>query len=200
MPFEKLRSALERNGFTVSVFAGGSEAADYLNREIDGVTVGMGGSMTLMELGLRESLSRHNTLYRHGFTPGDPQEVQRLAAQAEVYLLSANGVAEDTGAIVNLDGIGNRVSASLFGHRKVYFVVGRNKIAPDLPGALDRTRNIAAPKNAQRLGRKTPCAAKGDRCYDCSSPDRICRGLVILTQCMLSMEMEVVLIDEDLGY
>ena len=92
------------------------------------------------------------------------------------------------------------MASGLFGHEKVYFIVGRNKVAPDYDAALWRARNIAAPKNAQRLGRNTPCAAKGDRCYDCKSPERICRALVVYWEKPGSMDMEVVLVDEDLGY
>ena len=87
----------------------------------------------------------------------------------------------------------------MFGHETVYLVVGSNKLAPDYESALWRARNIAAPKNAQRLGKKTPCAMKADRCYDCKSPDRICRGLVTLWSPMLDMAAEVLLVDEDLG-
>ena len=200
MAFEKLKETLEKNGFTVSVFADGKAAAEYLNREIDGVTVGCGGSMTLTEMGVQKSLAEHNTLYAHGITPGDPWEIMAKAATAEVYVLSANAIAEDTGEILNIDGNGNRVSASLFGHRKVYIVAGKNKVSPDYDSALWRLRNVVAPKNAQRLGRKTPCAVKGDKCYDCHSPDRICCGLVVLYQKMRPMDMEVVLIDQELGY
>ena len=95
---------------------------------------------------------------------------------------------------------GNRVSSSLYGHKRVWFVVGSNKIAPTYDEALWRARNIAAPKNAQRLGVKTPCAVNGDRCYDCKSPQRICRGLVVLWEAIRSCETEVVLVDEPLGY
>lgn len=200
MNFDHLREKLEKNGFAVSVFATGEEAAAYLNEQIDQRTVGMGGSMTIAELGLRESLSRHNVVFSHGFTPAPPAQVQQLAAGAEVYLLSANGIAGDTGEILNIDGTGNRISSSLYGHRKVYLLAGRNKISPNFHSALQRVRNVVAPKNAQRLGRKTPCAAKGDRCYDCDSPERICRGLVVLYKKMGSMDMEVVLVDQELGY
>lgn len=200
MNFDHLREKLEKNGFAVSVFATGEEAAAYLNEQIDQRTVGMGGSMTIAELGLRESLSRNNVVFSHGFTPAPPAQVQQLAAGAEVYLLSANGIAGDTGEILNIDGTGNRVSSSLYGHRKVYLLAGRNKISPNFHSALQRVRNVVAPKNAQRLGRKTPCAAKGDRCYDCDSPERICRGLVVLYKKMGSMDMEVVLVDQELGY
>lgn len=200
MNFDHLREKLEKNGFAVSVFATGEEAAAYLNEQIDQRTVGMGGSMTITELGLRESLSRHNVVFSHGFTPAPPAQVQQLAAGAEIYLLSANGIAGDTGEILNIDGTGNRVSSSLYGHRKVYLLAGRNKISPNFHSALQRVRNVVAPKNAQRLGRKTPCAAKGDRCYDCDSPERICRGLVVHYKKMTSMDMEVVLVGQELGY
>ena len=200
MNFDHLREKLEKNGFAVSVFATGEEAAAYLNDQIDQRTVGMGGSMTIAELGLRESLSRHNVVFSHGFTPAPPAQGQQLAAGAEIYLLSANGIAGDTGEILNIDGTGNRVSSSLYGHRKVYLLAGRNKISPNFHSALQRVRNVVAPKNAQRLGRKTPCAARGDRCYDCDSPERICRGLGVLYKKMGSMDMEVVLVDQELGY
>lgn len=200
MAFEALQANLEKNGFAVSVFATKEEAAAYLNREIDNTTVGMGGSMTITQLDLKESLSAHNVVYSHGYTLCDPEQVQRLAASAEVYILSANAIAENTGEILNIDGTGNRVSSSLFGHRKVYFVAGKNKVSPDFDSAMFRMRNVVAPKNAQRLKRNTPCAAKADKCYNCSSPDRICKALVVFYQKVRSMDMEVVLIDEEVGY
>ena len=200
MNFDALKGKLEANGFAVSVFATGEEAAAYLNEQIHQRTVGMGGSQTIVELGLRESLSRHNVVFSHGFTPAAPAQVQKLAAGADIYLLSANGIAEDTGEILNIDGNGNRVSSSLYGHQKVYLLAGRNKISPDFHSALQRVRNVVAPKNAQRLGRRTPCAVRGDRCYNCDSPERICRGLTVLYKKMNSMDMEVVLVDQELGY
>lgn len=91
--------------------------------------------------------------------------------------------------------------ASIFyGHRKVYLVVGANKIAKDYDSALWRARNIAAPQNAGRCSVKTPCAVKADRCYDCKSPERICRGLSVLWSKPMTGEFEVILIDEKLGY
>lgn len=199
MAFEALRKQLENNGFQVSVFATAEEAAAYLNREIDNTTVGCGGSMTLKEMGLYDSLGAHNTLYYHGISD-DPKGTMQKAMTADVYLLSANAIAENTGEILSIDGTGNRVSSTLFGHRKVYFVAGKNKVSEDFDKALWRLRNVVAPKNAQRLGRKTPCAAKADKCYNCNSPERICRGLVVHYKKMNSMDMEVVLVDQELGY
>ena len=79
-------------------------------------------------------------------------------------------------------------------------MIGENKLAPDYDKALWRARNIAGPLNARRLGRKTPCAVKADRCYDCRSPERICRELVVLWQCPIGMDIDIVLIHEKLGY
>ena len=181
-----------------SAFATAEEAADYLDRSIDGVSVGIGGSVTAEQMGLYEKLSGHNRVFWH-WRPESAEDPRREAMTADMYITSVNGIAE-TGELINIDGNGNRVASSLYGHKKVWFIVGRNKLAPTYEEALWRARNIAAPKNAQRLGRKTPCAVHGDRCYDCKSPERICRGLVVLWEAVANMEMEVVLIDQDLGY
>ena len=191
---ERTAAALRQRGFAVSVFETAEAAADYLDGAIDGRTVGFGGSMTLEAMDLWERLRTHNQVYSHlhGFPLG-PE-----AAGAQVYVTSVNGLAE-TGEVINIDGIGNRVASTLYGHEKVYLVAGRNKIAPTYDEALWRARNVAAPKNAQRKQMKTPCV-QGDRCYDCKSPDRICRALTVLWGPMIGMETEVVLIDRDLGY
>ena len=201
MDFTTVEENLRERGFKVSAFATAQGAADYLNQQIDGASVSFGGSMTLSQMGLFESLGAHNTIYSHWNVPDgmNADEVREKAATCEHYLLSANGLAE-TGEIINIDGTGNRVASSLFGHKKVWYVVGSNKLAPSYDKALWRARNIAAPKNAQRLGMKTPCAEKADRCYDCKSPQRICRGLVVMWEAIRSCESEVVLVDEPLGY
>ena len=192
---ERTAEALRQRGYTVTRFETGAQAADYLDTALDGKTIGFGGSMTLAAMGLWERLTTHNTVYSHlhGFPMG-PE-----AAGAQVYITSANGLAE-TGEIINIDGYGNRISGTLFGHEKVIFVIGSNKIAPDYDQALWRARNIAGPKNAQRRQMKTPCAVKADRCYDCKSPDRICHGLTVLWGPMMGMETEVILLDEELGF
>lgn len=190
-----LTKSLERRGFTPKVFATAAEAVDYLDKEIDGVSVGFGGSMTVQEMGLYPRLAAHNQCFWH-WQGGTLEE----AAQAEVYITSANALAE-TGELINIDGTGNRIAATLYGHKKVYFIIGINKIAPNFDAALWRARNIASPKNAQRIGVHTPCAVKGDKCYDCSSPERICRGLVVHWGPLKGVgNTEVILIDEELGY
>ena len=137
MDFTTVQKNLEERGFAVSTFATAKEAADYLNAQIDRSSVSFGGSMTLSQMGLFESLGAHNTMYSHWNVPEgmNAEEVLRNASTCENYLLSANGLAE-TGEIINIDGTGNRVSSSLYGHKKVWFVVGSNKLAPTYDEAL----------------------------------------------------------------
>ena len=194
MDFTKVKEHLENKGFAVSCFSTGAEATAYLLEELKDKVVAFGGSMTLRELGLYEKLTEQNKALWHWM--GDTTE---QAKEAEVYLSSVNGLAE-TGEIINIDGHCNRVSGTLYGHKKVYFVIGRNKIAPDFHSALHRARNIAAPMNARRLGKNTPCATGELRCHDCQSPERICRALTVLWTKPTSCPYEVILIDEDLGY
>ncbi len=198
--FETVTENLKKLGYRVSCFSTAQEACQYLDGEIDGTTVGIGGSMTVEEMGLYDHLAVHNEVYWH-WKVGAEQSRETLenAGRAKVYLTSANGLAK-TGEIINIDGNGNRVAAMLYGHERIYIIAGRNKIAPDYDSALYRARNVASPLNARRVGAKTPCAVSCDRCYDCDSPDRICKGLAVLWGPMRVGTFEVVLIDEDLGY
>ena len=199
--YSTIKSNLEKLGSNVVCFDTVAEASEYIDSQIDGKTVGMGGSVTLNQLGLYEKLVTHNKPSWHWRIPEgkSDKEVRVDANASEIYISSVNGIAE-TGEIINIDGTGNRVAAIFYGHEKVYLVAGKNKIAKDYDAALWRARNIASPLNARRLGVNTPCAVKGDKCYNCNSPQRICRGLSVLWEKPLGADIEVVLIDEELGY
>ncbi len=199
MNIQRTIDSLAREGFAARYFDTAKEAADYLCESISGKTVGFGGSVTLEQMGLYEKLAENNTVYWHWKT--NNMETRTAAAGAEVYLSSANAIAE-TGEIVNIDGSGNRVAATLYNHERVVFVVGVNKIAEDYERAVFRARNVAAPLNTRRLGLKTPCAVgKEIKCYNCSSKDRICCGVVTLLWPMRSVKVtEVVVVGETLGY
>lgn len=198
MNIEKATENLRTHGFEVSVFDTKEQAADYLVESIKDTTVGIGGSMTMEDLDVADRLKAQNTLFWHQID--NSPEVSKEANRAKVYITSANGVSE-TGEIINIDGRGNRVSATLYEKDAVYFVVGENKFAPTFDEALFRARNISAPKNAKRLNKKTPCAGAGDKCYDCDSPERICRGLVVNWRPMFGVKKtEVIIIKEELGF
>ncbi|MBO5493038.1 MAG: lactate utilization protein [Pyramidobacter sp.] len=201
MPYEQFLKNLRANRFEASYFPTAAEAIDYLCAAIRGKTVGFGDSHTLLAMNAAERLRAHNTaVYDPTPLSGDAfKEAADKAMTAQVFLLSVNAAAE-TGELVNIDSSGNRVAGSLWGHEKVYFVFGANKIEPTLERAIWRARNVAAVTNASRFGFRTPCAAKGGRCCNCASPDRICNTLCVYMKKEKSMAMEAVLIGEELGY
>lgn len=192
---------LEKKGYEVSIFENKEKATEYILEEVNGKIIGFGGSTTLRQMELFDKLSKNNTVYWHGNKPEDltPRETMLKAGHADVYFSSING-ATINGELVNIDNTGNRVGAVAFGPEKIYLIIGKNKIEADIHSAIRRARNIAGPKNAQGLARKTPCAGKADKCYDCNSPERICRVLMVLWEKPVGAEYEIILIDEELGY
>lgn len=195
MDFSVIQRNLEQGRFTVSCFSDRESAARYLEERIKGETVGFGGSVTIRDMNLYERLGKNNTVHWHWITP----EARDRYAEFTTYVSSVNAASE-TGELVNIDGTGNRVAATIYGPKKVYFVVGRNKVCPDLASAIDRARAIASPLNAKRLQSKTPCAVDG-KCHDCNSPSRLCGVMAIHMRPMHGSEhTEVILIDEDIGF
>ena len=195
--------ALEKRHFEAYYVSTAAEAVEKVVELIPKEhTVSWGGTATVDALGIKQRLAQEGIALIDRDTAQTPQERQEMLKKAltcGTFLMSSNAISAD-GQLVNIDGTGNRVSMTLFGPEKLYFVVGVNKIAEDLPAAMERARNVAAPKNAARIGGKTPCAVKGDKCYRCESPDNICHATVILERPVNGMKAEVVLIDEELGY
>lgn len=187
---------LEGRHFSVKYFETGAEASCYLNSVIDGTSVGMGGSKTTEQLGLYDSLSAHNTVYWHWKT--NEPNIREKENSSAVFITSANAISED-GQILNIDGMGNRLAGMTYGKKQTYIIAGTNKICDDFNSALARARNIAAVKNAARFNKNTPCQIDG-KCHDCRSPERICGSLLVMWQPPMGMNVEVIIINEELGY
>lgn len=187
----ELAGVLASKGYAARAFATKEEATEYLAGAIRGTTVAFGGSVTLRETGLFDRLAERNAVVWHwrNAEGKSAAETLREARNAAVYVSSVNAIAA-TGELVNIDGNGNRVAETSFGHERVYFVVGRNKLAPTLAEALQRAYSVAAPKNAARLNPDAP------------APDvsRICRVVSVFNAAPLAAKYEVVLVDESLGY
>ncbi len=198
MEIDKILSIFAKRGFKTLHFSSKEELQAYLKSEIKGKTVGMGGSVTLTELGVYETLKESNTMAWHAIDRSNA--TFESATLGEIYILSANAISA-TGEIVNIDGRGNRVASSIYGpnREKVMYICGTNKIEPTLEKALWRAKNIAAPRNARRLGLKTPCAIRADKCYNCESPQRICRATTIITH-PTSAENTIIIVDGEWGY
>ncbi|NLL82005.1 MAG: LUD domain-containing protein [Tissierellia bacterium] len=196
---EDLINVFEKKGYQVKCFKDSKAASDDLLKDIriDDI-VGIGGSVTILDMGLYEQLTnRGNTVYWH-WKSEDKKETLANAKNADVYLSSVNAISKD-GKIVNMDGTSNRVSSMIYGHRDVYLIVGKNKICNNLQEAIDRIYTVAAPKNAKRINAKTPCSFTG-KCNDCSSPDRICCTEVIFHKKPNGSNIILYFIDEELGY
>jgi len=196
-------TALKANGFK-AVYADNSKEAlgkvmSLIPRE---AKVGIGGSVTVREIGLVDAIDKQsNTIFMDRKRPTDLKEkikVRKEALTSDVYLTSSNAITLQ-GQLVNIDGTGNRVSAMIFGPKKVIVVAGANKLVDTIDEALARIKNIACPLNGKRLNLKTPCALTG-RCTDCNSPDRMCKVTVILEKKPSLSDITIILVGENLGY
>jgi L-lactate utilization protein LutB len=164
--------------------------------------IGVGGSVTIRELGILEQLeAKGYTLYDHwkpGLSREKALEIRKSQMTSDLFLSSVNAVTLD-GELVNIDFAGNRTNATTYGPGRVILVAGYNKIVEDVQEAIKRIKNVAAPINAKRLNIDVPCAKVG-KCVDCNSPNRICRVVVIHERKPALTDMLVILIGEELGF
>jgi hypothetical protein len=199
---ERTIQALKKNNFE-GLYVSDSKAAleEVMKRIPDGASVGIGGSVTLAQIGLLDALKNRKIqlIWPQQQTKSDEERLElfRKCFSTDVFLSSTNAVTED-GRLYNVDATGNRVGAMFIGPKKTIIVCGVNKIVKDLEAAEKRVREWTAPQNAKRLGKKTPCVETGV-CSDCSSPDRICNIYVSLAKKPVRTEVVVILVGENLG-
>ncbi len=192
----------QRRGFEARRFETGNEAVEHFFSQIGKKdSIGHGGSDTLRQLGILDRLRTggYNFLDRYVFGPSyDEQlEIRRKNLSADAFVASSNAVSTG-GALVNIDGDGNRVAALAFGPRHVHLFIGRNKLCDDLESAMHRARNFASAALALQWGANTPCA-KTASCHDCASPERVCSYVSIIEHCTPSGRISLYFINEDLG-
>jgi len=203
---EKARKAVEKleaHDFKALFVKNREEAkAEILKYVSPGQRIGVGGSLTIRELGILEKLEKEGHVIYNHWKPGLSKEealaIRKSQMTSDLFLGSVNAVTLN-GEIVNIDGIGNRVNSTIFGPGKVILVAGYNKIAENVEEALKRIKNVAAPLNARRLNIDVPCARVG-RCVDCNSPNRICRVIVIHERKPSLTDILVILVGEELGF
>ena len=206
LSLENCKNALEKNNFGAFIAQTPSEAKgiviDQILPGIDIKSVSWGDSLTLYATGIlpyfREN-SEINLIETFGekISREKSMERRREAMLTDLFFTGTNAVTE-SGMLVNLDMIGNRVGGIIFGPKFVVIVVGRNKIVSNLEEAMNRIKNIAAPANAIRHAKNTPCT-KTSYCMDCNSPDRICNIWTIHEKSHPKGRIKVILIDQDLG-
>jgi L-lactate utilization protein LutB len=201
-----IKAALESNNFEVFIADHKDDARKIVLEEIipqlNPRTLSWGGSMTVIASGLYHHFKENSDLaildtLDKKIPPDEMIERRRQALLVDLFITGTNAVTE-TGQLVNLDMIGNRICALTFGPKWVIILVGRNKIAADLDEAMFRVKNYVAPINSMRLDKKTPCV-KTSYCEECKSPDRICNTWTITEKSFPKGRVKVVLINEDLG-
>jgi L-lactate utilization protein LutB len=203
---EKTIDSLKKKGFTSYYVKNKKKAVEKILGLIqDDALVGLGGSVTLREMNLPTLLKEkgnqvadHWKAREEGASSEEVLKIRRQHINSEVFLTSTNAVTE-TGILVNIDGGGQRVAATIFGPKHVIIVAGINKIVRDLGEAIWRVKNIASPINAKRLNRKTPCVETG-LCEDCETPERICNVMTIMYRKPSVSSITVILVGEKLGY
>jgi len=196
-------NALKEHGFEALYVADRHQAhAELLNRIPASARVGVGGSMTIREIGILAALeAQGNIIYNH-WKPGLSQEeilnIRKAHLTCDIFLTSTNALTIE-GELVSTDGIGNRVCAMTFGPQKVMIVAGINKLVPDIPSALQRIKNIATPQAIKEADLAVPCIQTGF-CADCNSPQRACRATIILERRPMLTDILIILVGDNLGF
>jgi L-lactate utilization protein LutB len=201
-----IKLSLEANNFDVFIANNAAEAKQIVLKNIipklGAKSVSWGGSMTFIATGLYEALKNDKKIqvldtFDKTISRDEGWERRRQSLLADLFITGTSAVTE-SGMLVNLDMIGNRVGGITFGPKNVIILVGRNKIVSDLEDAMMRIKNYAAPANAIRLNMKTPCV-KTSYCEECKSKERICNTWAITEKSFPKGRIKVVLINEDLG-
>ncbi len=203
---KEVKKTLEENNFDVYIAENSSAVHDIVLKDImpplKPRTISWGGSITFTDIGLYDRLKESREMkvldtFNKKLSDADKLELRRQALLTDLFITGTNAVT-DTGKLVNLDMIGNRVAALTFGPKNVIILVGRNKIIADVDEAILRIKNLAAPANVSRLGMKNPCLKTG-YCEECQSKFRICNHWTITEKSYPKGRIKVVLINEDLG-
>ncbi len=200
------KEQLEANNFEVTIATDMSHAKtivlEKLIPQLKPQSISWGGSMTFVASGLYQILKDAQDMqvvdtFDKSLSASESMERRRASLLVDLFITGTNAVTED-GQLVNLDMIGNRVGALTFGPKHVIVLVGRNKIVPDIEDAMARIKDYAAPANAMRLDKKTPCT-KTAFCHECNSPDRICNTWTITEKSFPKHRVKIVLINDVMG-
>jgi L-lactate utilization protein LutB len=203
---DDLKQALEANNFRVYLASNAAAAHSIVMEtilpQVKPQSISWGGSMTLVACGLYDTLKglpdvRVIDTFDKSISAAESLERRRQALLVDLFFTGTNAVTE-SGQLVNLDMIGNRIGGLTFGPNHVVVLIGRNKLVADVEDAMFRIKNYVAPANAMRLDKKTPCT-KTAACEACQSPDRICNTWTITEKAFPKGRVTIVLIDEALG-
>ncbi|MCD7778940.1 MAG: lactate utilization protein, partial [Clostridiales bacterium] len=128
-----------------------------------GASISWGGSESIKEVGVLDAIKSGNYVVYDRDSAKSPEErteIMRKGMFADFYIGSSNAITYD-GELVNIDGMGGRVAAYIWGPENVLLFVSLNKAVGTVEEGVNRVRNCAAPPNAERLNLNTPCRVTG---------------------------------------
>lgn len=175
-------------------------------------SVAFGGSMSLNAIGAVEFIRKgdYNLIdrYEADITPEERKKRLKEAFFADVMLTSTNALTTG-GDLINVDGIGNRVAAMIYGPESVIVVAGVNKIVDNIEEGFDRIKKTAAPLNCKRLSVNSYCSKAGE-CMGLSQEnrtitsgcrgERICCDYTVMSYQRSKDRIKVIICGDEIGY
>ena len=154
---ERTAAALTAHGFAVEILDDAAAARERVKNLVpEGATVLTGASETLRLSGIDADLNasgRYASVRARGMTldrAKDADEIRRLLASPDVAIGSVNAVTE-SGALVIASASGSQLPGYAGGAAHAIWVVGAQKIVPDLSTALRRIEEYVLPLESARV-------------------------------------------------
>jgi hypothetical protein len=153
---ERAAAALTAHGFIVEILDDAAAARTRIQDLIpEGASVFTGASETLRLSGIEADIStsgryhaiRPRALAMDRVTEAD--DIRRLLASPDVVVGSVHAVTE-TGSLAAASGTGSQLPAYAGGAARRIWIVGAQKVVPDLPAALRRVEEHCLPLESAR--------------------------------------------------
>ncbi|MEU5992113.1 LUD domain-containing protein [Spirillospora sp. NPDC047418] len=183
---ERAAAALVAHGFTVEVLNDVASARTRIKDLIpEGAEVFTGASETLRLSGIDEDINaggryraiRPRVLAMDRATQGD--DIRRLSAVPDVIVGSVQAVTE-TGSLVIASGSGSQLPGYAGGAARAIWIVGAQKVVPDLSAALRRVEDHCLPLESVRTEAAYGSPSAVNRLLVLNAEIRPGRGTVLL--------------------
>lgn len=165
---DALQEAFYKHGMELLYVSNKEEALRLAKSYIKpGMSVGLGGSTSVAQIGLLEYVSSLKDItlsnqYELGISLEENTKRRREGMLSDLYICGTNALTKK-GELINADGSGNRVAAQIFGPKKLLIVTGKNKIVENVEEGFKRIKEIAIPKNIERINNVLMAAGKEPR-------------------------------------
>ncbi len=197
---EKLLDTLKQCGYD-PYFVQTKEEALALSKTFikDGISVGLGGSTTVSEIGLLDEIINNKNItlfnqYEKGISMEENTKRRREGILTDLYVTGTNALTRD-GKLINADGSGNRVAALIFGPKKVLVIIGVNKIVENIDEGFKRLMEVAAVKNVDRMNSKSIEMGKEPK----HNLDNIANKFTYI-KADVKNRISIIIVNEKLGY